>query len=225
MSDMPSMTRASWTGTTAAIFAGSEGTDGTGASPDAEAETAAAGSGGRAGRRSGFVAGAGDSVAGAACSGAMGRVAGQAAEVAAESAGTDGAGGDGVGDANAARCCSGSRKGEGDGTGAGVGRFIVAKGAPIETAATATAAAAAATTACPSLVGFARFGLDPPRDLTGATVSSMVGFGMTMSGMVDDGTVENWRYGSTASGTVTGLYLSLARRRGFDGGLHWPMDC
>jgi hypothetical protein len=46
----------------------------------------------------------------------------------------------------------------------------------------------------------------------------MLGLGMTMSGMVSDGTVENWRKGSAASGTMTGLCLSLARRRGFEEG-------
>ena len=188
MSDIPSITLACSTGTTAAICVGREGTAGTGAVPYAERDPEVAGSGGRAGRRSGFVAGAGESVAGTACIGARGRVAGPAVEIAAESAGTGSAGGDGEGDASAARCCSGSSSCAGESTGAGAGRLAAAKGTLIE----ADAAAAAATAAAwPSLTGFARFGLDPPSDLTGATVSSMVGLGMTMSGMVDEGTVEN----------------------------------
>ena len=188
MSDIPSITLACSTGT-AAICVGSDGTAGTGAVPKRERDPEAAGSGGRAGRRSGFVAGAGESVAGTVCIGARGRVAGPAAEIAAESAGADSAGGDGEGDASAARCCSGSSSCcAGESTGAGAGRLAAAKGTLIEAD---TAAAATTTAAWPSLSGFARLGLDPPSDLTGATVSSMVGLGMTMSGMVDEGTVEN----------------------------------
>ena len=190
MSDIPSITLACSTGTTAAICVGREGTAGTGAVPYAEKEPEAAGSGGRVGRRSGFVAGAGESVAGAVCIGARGRVAGPAVEIAAESAGTGSAGGDGEGDARAARCCRGSSSCAGESTGADAGRFAAVKGTLIDADAAAAAAATAAA-AWPSLSGFARFGLDPPSDLTGATVSSMVGLGMTMSGMVEEGTVEN----------------------------------